>query len=103
MGSGFDFFKDNVPSAANFENPVLNGQLQAASTEWDVTCPAPTSNRMYIAGEGSKFDISILIEKTETYTVEFWFKANVTEFAAVSQDRTYLFMLNGRLDGIAEQ
>jgi len=35
---------------------------------------------MYLSGEGVKFDISILIGKTETYTVEFWFKANVTEF-----------------------
>lgn len=45
-----------------------------------MTCPAPKSSLMYLSGEGVKFDISILIGKTETYTVEFWFKANVTEF-----------------------
>jgi len=58
---------------------------------------------MYLGGEGVKFDISVLIGKTETYTIEFWFKANVTEFASVTQDRTYLFMMNGRAEGISVQ
>ena len=101
-GDGFDFVTDNVPSSANFADPQLNGQLQASNTDWDVTCPAPKSSLMYLGGQYS-FDISVLVGKTETYTVEFWFKANVTEFAGVSQDRTFLFMMNGRREGISKQ
>lgn len=57
---------------------------------------------MYLGGEGVKFDISVLVGKTDTYTIEFWFKADVKNFETKTQDRTFLFMMNGRDEGIAE-
>ena len=80
-GDGFDFVIDNVPSAANFDNPLLRGQLQAKTTDWNVTCPAPTDSLMYLGGPGVKFDMTILVEKTDRFTVEFWFKADVDMLA----------------------
>lgn len=61
---------------------------------------------MYLGGEGAGFDISVFVEKTDTYTVEFWFKADVTAFSQVSsqsQKYTFLYMMNGRSDGISKQ
>ena len=53
--------------------------------------------------------MTILVEKTDRYTIEFWFKANVDEFKKIlepednpAQKRTFLFMMNGRADGISE-
>ena len=57
---------------------------------------------MYIGGKGSKFEMTILVETTTKYTVEFWFKANVAEFAANPQERTFLYMMNGRADGMSD-
>jgi hypothetical protein len=57
---------------------------------------------MYLGGEGVKFDISILVGKTDTYTIEFWFKADVEKFSEKTQDRTFLFMMNGRREGISD-
>ena len=90
---------DKVPSNANFTNPVLYGQLQATQTQYNVTCPAPSTSLMYLGGPGAKFDISVLVDKTDEYTVEFWFKSDVASYANLNQTRTYLFMMDGRSEG----
>jgi len=33
---------------------------------------------MYLSGKGSKFSTAIFVNKTDSYTVEFWFKANIS-------------------------
>jgi len=38
---------------------------------------------MYLMGEGAKFDMTIMVEKTDTYTIEFWFKADVEKFTTL--------------------
>ena len=58
---------------------------------------------MYLGGKGIKFDMSILVGKTNTYTVEFWFKADTQKFKEVTQERTFLFMMNGRAEGIPQE
>ena len=48
-----------------------------------MTCPSPENTQMYLGStdknkskEKASFSTAILVEKTEEYTVEFWFKAN---------------------------
>lgn len=51
---------------------------------------------MYLEGDGAKFSMAILVEKTQQYTVEFWFRANLEQQAKLDeQDVTYLFMMAG--------
>jgi len=57
---------------------------------------------MYLSGQGAKFDMSILVDQTNTYTIEFWFKADVASFSSVTQDRTFLFQMNGLSEGLSD-
>jgi len=33
---------------------------------------------MYLSGEGAKFSMAVLVGQTDRFTVEFWFKPNIT-------------------------
>lgn len=80
----------------NFKKPKSIGQLDATETQYNITCPSPTNRLMYLDDKGAKFSMAILVEKTDRYTVEFWFKANVEKFPKISEsDVTYLFMMEG--------
>ena len=79
--------------------------MAATSTQWNkVTCPEPETSLMYLGGTGvdAKFSMAILVEKTDRYTVEFWFKPDPTKSAELlSQPLTYLYVMQGQTDANA--
>lgn len=97
-GDGFDFIYENLPTDVNFQTPNTIGQLSATETQYNVTCPSPVKRKMYLEGEGAKFNMAILVDSTTEYTVEFWFHFNnATDVHEKihSQDVTYLYMMEG--------
>ena len=131
-GEGFDFIYDNIPTAANFVNPTEKGTMEAKNytttvndvttvayeTDWvNNTCPSPEYNLMLLGNgtddnglpwntEGAKFSMAILVDETDSYTVEFWFKAytenGMPEKLALEnkndagQNVTFLYIMKGQ-------
>ena len=78
-----------MPSDANFKEPTNKGQFpdptqpnEPTETDWNgITCEPPKKNQMYLSGQDANFEMQIRVENTTEYTVEFWFRPNVTAFA----------------------
>ena len=86
VGDGFQFIYDQVPSAVNFRNPTRYGQLDARSTQWNgVTCPDPEVDQMYLNGGGAGLISEVLVDQTDRFTVEFWFKPDVSKASELAR------------------
>ena len=86
VGDGFQFIYDQVPSTVNFRNPIRYGQLDARSTQWNgVTCPDPEVDQMYLNGGGAGLISEVLVDQTDRFTVEFWFKPDVSRASELAR------------------
>ena len=117
-GDGFEFIYMNVPSGVKFDQGAKQryyGQVEATHTNWnDVTCPSPENSQMFLGSkiedgvmvsninsrQGAQFTTAILVDKTQEYTVEFWFKANTNVADQLKQENerngksvTYLYQM----------
>lgn len=94
-GRGFNFVAAKLPTAANFTDPSSVGQIHANTTLWDgVACPAAMDSQAYFDEKGSGVTLDRVIEPTDSYTVEFWFRFPEDVSLSASQDMTYLFTLS---------
>ena len=119
-GDGYEFIYMNVPSGVKFDfdqdaKQRYYGQVQATHTNWnDVTCPSPENSQMFLGSkiedgvmvsdfnsrQDAQFTTAILVDKTQEYTVEFWFKANTDVADQLKQENerngksvTYLYQM----------
>ena len=53
---------------------------------------------MFLQGEGAKFTMGVLVEETDKYTVEFWFKPDIKYAEELADQTTYLYMMEGNED-----
>ena len=65
------------------------------TTLWDgVACPNAMENQAHFDQKGSSVTLDRVIEPTDSYTVEFWFRFPEDVSLAATQDITYLFTLS---------
>ena len=94
-GKGFNFVAAKLPTAANFTEPATLGQIHANSTLWDgVACPSAAESQAYLNKKGSSVTLTRVIEPTDSYTVEFWFRFPEDVSLSAAQDMTYLFTMS---------
>ena len=94
-GRGFNFIAAKLPTAANFTVPATVGQIHANTTLWDgVARPNAMENQAHFDQKGSSVTLDRVIEPTDSYTVEFWFRFPEDVSLAATQDITYLFTLS---------
>ena len=63
---------------------------------------------MYLQGPNANFEITIPVEQTDEYTVEFWFRPGITDWSAAdanyaSDKVTYLYTMQGSGSTSAKQ
>ena len=128
-GEGFDFVYSNVPSGVKFnlnDEQKYLGQMQATATDWnDVTCPSPNNSQMFLGYKyqdgnlvstsstrnGAQFTTEILVDATDQYTVEFWYKADTSYAVNLKEENkeadngdksvTYLFSMKDQDKNLA--
>ena len=60
-----------------------------------VSCPNPKFNQIYFAGKGAYVQSEVLIEETQEYTVELWFKPDWSKRMEILEQKfNYLFQMN---------
>lgn len=73
----FDLVYDKVPSNVSFKNPSTLGTTEAQSTLWNgFSCPRPMYGEIRFDGMDAGHTVSVSVEPSDEYHVEFWFKPN---------------------------
>ncbi len=73
----FEIVYDKVPSNVSFKNPSTLGSAEAENTLWNgVSCPNPKYGELRFDGINAGHTVSVSVDPSDEYHVEFWFKPN---------------------------
>ena len=73
----FDIVYDKVPLNVSFKNPSTLGSTEAENTLWNgISCPNPKYGELRFDGMDAGHTVSVSVDPSDKYHVEFWFKPN---------------------------
>ena len=106
----FDWISDKVPSNVDFANPRSYGAIDTDETQFDgIACSGGSSsdsdgeqapNLMQFDGQGSGFSFEVLVSQTDSYTVEFWFKADTERESELTNQEGEVTQIFTMVDGL---